>query len=174
MKISFSDSKQNKRLQKEARRILRTDVLKILGKRLSSKIKYLNIVFLYRWTKRTARDNDEIKDFQLWDNQDTVTLFLAPDWLKGDLSALRYGLRHEIVHLKDVMENNLISISKKPFKVKYRKNKNSKYRTFTKLPKNEMLMKTYNESWEAHIAYITKFFPWEEKAHNISCAYNLK
>lgn len=175
MKIIIRDHKNQVNLHREMKRIINQELEKFVGKKNYPKIKKVKINCFYRWTKTFTRDNDEQKkDFELWDEETgLVTLWLAPYWLDCNQS-VRYGMRHEMVHLKDVMDNNLIILSRKPFKAKYRETKNKPYKTYTKVYKKTVLDEKYEQGWDAYVDYLAQFFPWERQAHHVPLEKYLK
>jgi hypothetical protein len=175
MKIIIKDRKNIKSINREIRRIINQDMIKLIGKRNFKQVKEVEVFVCHRWTKRLLSRNNrkEDLDFKLWDCKNKkVRLWLVPSWLVS-LEDVRYGLRHEIVHLKDLMEENLIVLSEKPFVAKYRVNKKTEYKVYDNLPIKKIQDEKYSISWKAFVEYTSKFFPWEYKAHMVSCKRNL-
>ncbi len=99
---SYSTYKENL-----AKKAIKKYAKKILGKENFKKVDKFKLVLMNNWGRKKNRFTD-IPFSNLWDESTkTITIPIAPNWVREQ--RIDYGICHELVHTKDIMNGWLIS-----------------------------------------------------------------
>ena len=173
MKITVTNNCYSKYKENLCIKYLKKHARRLLSKENLSKIKSFNIIMVKRYTK--GRFNASNVYGHMWDDGN-AEIMLSPEWIidKHRAGWHEYGVMHELVHLRDILDGRLIS--EKPHKgeqmrVWYQTDNDDYLHLYTKTMPEWVSNELYAKDEHAHrsfIDHVSVYYPWERNALTVS------
>ena len=175
LKIKFNRHSWSKYKEEQCRKALETHAPTILGEENLKKIKSFKIILMKNWRSNNLFRNPNVFEHCYNPKTGEATIILAPNWMyKRSLTSREYGVCHELVHIKDVIEENIIS--EKPrrgekIRVWFRHNPEDKHTLYTETVPERVTSKMFEEDYDAFYALMSAYYPWECEALQVRSIY---
>ena len=167
MNIQVKNHSYSKRKENHAKATFEKFANRILGKDNSKNIKTLQIRLMTNFGKQHNAFREDIPFSHIWDEKTgTALLAVAPNWMKN-LDRLQYGIKHEMVHLRDVMNGWIVA--EKPKKNEKMRvwylNDSNEYELYTRHAPVWLLDELWdNAPYDSWLDAIGTYYPWERVA----------
>ena len=160
MEIKFDKHCCSKSIERQVLKLAKKIIPKVLGKRT----KVITTLQIKLQTRFTGHEWD---DFNRKFDCGKVHITIFSNWMNGGPVWKAYGLRHELIHVRDVMDGLLIGLPPKKgrnFRVNWRPTRAHKWTTYSRHIPDWLADRVYDErEHKIFLEMMTVAYPWERE-----------
>jgi len=161
MQIAFNKHKYSKYIENHVRKCVEEQAAKVLGHRTKI-ITKIQVNLESRFSGNKPNDYNNMFDHGV------VLVKLFPNWTTAGPYIRNYGVRHELIHVRDVMDGLLMNLPPKPgknYRVKYRATTRHKWKFYDRYVPEWLGTQIYdNCDYEIFYKMLSAVQPWEAEA----------